>query len=617
MSTHASPTHARRQSSRRPGGTAPPSFSPRRLQLVRGVFILMFAALSLRLFALQVLDHSHYAQLSLDQVRQDLTTNALRAGIYDRHGQVLAISEPTSLVIADDMQITQPSVEAQALAGLVKVPVSRLTALLSKKGRGSGYVIVNPQLDLTDGKTVSNGNFPGIVVEDASSRSYPNGTLAQSLLGRTNASGAGSTGLEYEYQSSLAGSTGITREFVSMSGVALPSTYSRVIRPAQPGIGLELTIDAPLQFVTERALASQLRADGGLTGVAIVMDVKTGEILANASLVNTATPAGVLGPIPAWGSSVGVPGIEQTINDLAFTQAYEPGSVFKVVTFSAALSAGVITPSSVFSIPNSVIVGGRLFHDAENHGLIHLSATEVLAQSSNIGTYEIGSRVGENGLLAQVQRLGFGQVTSVNYPGETAGLLVSAAQWYASDQVALPIGQVDAVPPIQVLDAYNTIANGGVFVEPRLVRGYVQANGTTKPAPPGISRQALSPSVAMTMNQMLQQVVLAGTGTNAIIPGYRVAGKTGTASIPYPGKDLLLIGQYNASFVGYAPANNPVLSMIVVIQRPESTIFGGAAAAPVFQQVMSYALRHYGIPSSGTIVKPLSGTGASISSDVT
>jgi cell division protein FtsI (penicillin-binding protein 3) len=347
------------------------------------------------------------------------------------------------------------------------------------------------------------------------------------------------------------------------------------------------------------------------------MDVKTGEILADASLVNTKTAAGPLGPIPAWGKSVGEPGIEQTVNNLAFTQNYEPGSVFKVVTFSAALQAGLITPTTVVAVPNSVVVGGRFFHDAENHGLEHLSATQVLAQSSNIGTYEIGLRVGENGLLAQVQRLGFGQMTAVNFPGESPGLLVDAANWYTSDEVALPIGQVDAIPPIEVLDAYNSIANGGVFVEPKLVRGYVYADGTVKATPPSEKREVLSPSVAATMNTMLQQVVLDGTGTNAIIPGYSVAGKTGTASMPFPGRDQLLKGDYNASFVGFAPANDPVLSMIVVIERPQSTIYGGAVSAPIFQEVMSYALHHYGIPSNGTMVKPLKGAGANIASDVT
>jgi cell division protein FtsI (penicillin-binding protein 3) len=262
-----------------------------------------------------------------------------------------------------------------------------------------------------------------------------------------------------------------------------------------------------------------------------------------------------------------------------------------------------------------VVVGGRYFHDAENHGLERLSATEILAQSSNIGTYEIGERVGESGLLAQVERLGFGQTTDINFPDETPGLLINAQDWYASDQVALPIGQVDAVPAIQVLDAYNAIANGGVFVEPKLVRAYVTPGGAMTATPPSATHVVLSPSVDATMVKMLEQVVLDGTGTEAIIPGYEVAGKTGTATIPYPGKDQLT-NNYNATFVGFAPANNPILSMIVVIQRPLNDIYGGSVSAPVFQEVMSYALHHYGIPSTGANQKPLTGA-AAISSDVT
>ena len=611
MSAHNTSTHARTRA--QPRLARAPGYA-RRLNLLRTTFILCFALLAVRLFQIQILDHAHYSKLSVAQVRVNLTTTALRAGIYDRHGQILAISRPTSLVIADDFQITQPAHEAQAMSALVKVSVQKLTKLLSEK---NGYVVINDKLDLTDGRKLASAVFPGIVVQDSSVRSYPNGTLGQSLIGGTNAVGAGTAGLEYQYQQQLAGQTGITREFVSSSGVNLPSSISKVIRRATPGVGLELTIDSSLQFVTERALATELKSSGGVSADAVVMDVKTGEILADASLVNTKSKPGVLGPIPSWGVSVGVPGIDQTINNLPFSQAYEPGSVFKVVTFSAALQAGLITPKTVFPVPYSAVVGGRLFHDAEFHGLEHLTATQVIAQSSNIGTYEIGKLVGEAGLLAQVERLGFGQTTSLNYPGETAGLLVNASNWYASDQVALPIGQVDAVPAIQVLDAYNTVANKGVLVEPKLVRGYVYANGSTKATPPSSRRQALSPAVAATMDAMLQQVVLAGTGVSAIIPGYSVAGKTGTSSIPWPGKDLLLPGQFIASFVGFAPANNPVFSMIVVVERPLSSIYGGSIAAPVFHQVMSYALHHYGIPSDGTIVKPLTGSGASFGSDVT
>ncbi len=613
MSAHFTPTHHRVRplpvAGRRTG--ASPS---RRLKLVRAGFVLVFAALAVRLFFLQVVDHPYFSALSVGQVRVDLTTTALRAGIYDRNAQILAVSRPTSLVIADDMQISHPATEAAAMAPLVHVPVAKLTRMLSKKH--DGYVVITNDLNLASGHKVSSLVFPGIVVQSSSVRTYPSGPIATSVLGGTNAQGAGSAGLEYKYQSLLAGRTGVTRAFVSSSGVNLPSAASTVVTKAKPGVGLELTLDTSLQFVAERALARELASTGAVDGSAVVMDVKTGQILADASLVNTHTQAGVLGPVPAWGHSVGVPGIQQTINNLPFTQAYEPGSVFKVVTFSAALQQGVITPNSVFAVPNAVNVGGRYFHDAEAHGLEHLTATQILALSSNIGTYEIGSKVGEAGLLAQVERLGFGQQTPVDFPGETSGLLVSAANWHTSDQVALPIGQVDAVPPIQILDAYNTIANGGVYVAPKLVRGYVHANGTVSATPPSVHYRALSPAVDATMVSMLEQVVLAGTGTSAIIPGYSVAGKTGTASMFIPGKAQLLSGAYNATFVGFAPANAPVLSMIVVIERPQTMIFGGEVAAPVFQQVMSYALHHYGIPSNGTVVKPLTGK-ASISSDVT
>ena len=298
------------------------------MKLFRAVFILIFLLLGTRLFTLQIKDHAHYAKLSVNQVRENLTTSALRAGIYDRYGQILAVSRPTSLVIADDFQITNPLKEARAMSPIVKMPVSQLTPLLSKK---SGYVIINNALDLTDGHKLSSLGFPGVVVEDSSVRSYPNGSLATSVLGGTNASGAGSAGLEYEYQKLLAGQKGVTREFVSSSGVNLPSSHSTVIRKAKPGVGLELTLDTSLQFVTERDLARQLAATDGLTGVAIVMDVKTGEILADVSLVNTRTSAGVLGPVPAWGKSVGEPGIEQSLNNLAFTQNYEPGDRKSVV----------------------------------------------------------------------------------------------------------------------------------------------------------------------------------------------------------------------------------------------------------------------------------------------
>lgn len=611
MSVHQTSTHTRTRSQR--DVVRVKSSGPRRLLLLRAIMAACFVALGARLVLLQVADHAHYAKLSVEQVREDLTTTALRGGIYDRYGQTLAVSRPTSLVIADDFQIKHPSTEAAAMSPLVDVPVAKLTPMLS---RHSGYVVVNNALNLNDGRRVSSLAFPGVVVQNSSVRTYPDGTLATSLLGGVNASESGTSGLEYQYQKLLAGQTGITREYVSATGVALPASTATVIKKAKPGVGLELTLDSSLQYVAERDLARQMKTMDALSGLAVVMDVKTGQILADASLVNTKTNAGALGPIASWGKNVGYAGIQQTINNLPFSQAYEPGSVFKVVTFSAALQAGLITPSSVFTVPYSKYVDGRLFHDAEYHGLEHLTATQILAQSSNIGTYEIGARVGEAGILAQVQRLGFGQPTSLNFPDETNGLLVNASNWEGSDQAALPIGQVDAVPAIQVLDAYNAIANNGVFIEPKLVRAYVDANGSLKATEPSATHEVLSPSVDATMVKLLEQVVLDGTGTEAIIPGYEVAGKTGTATIPFPGKDQLT-DYYNASFVGFAPANNPTFSTIVVIERPLNDIYGASVSAPVFQEIMSYALHHYGIPSNGAVQKPLTGAAAKISSDVT
>jgi cell division protein FtsI (penicillin-binding protein 3) len=610
VSVHQTSTHTRTRTQRNTRRTAS---GPRRLMLFRAVIAAAFLALGARLVYIQVLDHAHFAKLSVEQVQEKLTTTALRGGIYDRNGQTLAVSRPTSLVIADDFQIKHPSTEAAAMSPLVGVPVAKLTSLLS---RHSGYVVINNDLNLTDGRRVSSLGFPGIVVQNSSMRTYPDGTLATSVLGSVSSSGSGNAGLEYEYQKLLAGQTGITREYVSSTGVALPASTATVVKKAKPGVGLELTMDSSLQYVAERDLARQMKSEDALSGLAVVMDVKTGQILADASLVNTKTSAGALGPIPSWGKNVGYAGIQQTVNNLPFSQAYEPGSVFKVVTFSAALQAGLITPNTVFSVPYSTMVDGRLFHDAEYHPVQQLTATQILAQSSNIGTYEVGEKVGEAGILAQVQRLGFGQPTSLDFPDETNGLLVNASDWYGSDQAALPIGQVDAVPAIQVLDAYNTIANGGVFIDPKLVRAYVEGNGTLKATPPSATHEVLSPSVNATMVKLLEQVVLDGTGTEAIIPGYEVAGKTGTATIPFPGKDQLT-DYYNASFVGFAPANNPTFSMIVVLQRPLNDIYGASVSAPVFQEVMSYALHHYGIPSNGAVQKPLTGAAAKISSDVT
>jgi cell division protein FtsI (penicillin-binding protein 3) len=311
------------------------------------------------------------------------------------------------------------------------------------------------------------------------------------------------------------------------------------------------------------------------------MDSHTGDILAMANLVA--------------GSGGKVVEAEQ---NLALSQVYEPGSVFKVVTFSAALADGTISPSTVLTVPNFLNIDGWVFHDAESHATEQLSASQILAQSSNIGTIEIAEALGKEQLAAQIAALGFGEPTGLGFPGESVGLVKQdPSQWAGSDIGSTPIGQDDAVTAQQVLDMINTVATGGTFVAPRLVRATVSSDGSVTATPAASTHRVISPQVSTELTQMMEQVVQDGTAVSAGVPGYTVAGKTGTAQVPDPVHGGYISGAYMATFAGFAPAENPVLSAIVVLSQP-TPIFGGVVAAPVFSQVMQYALHRYGVPTS-------------------
>ncbi len=552
-----------------------------------------------RLVDVQVLHSNSYQAQAHGESAITVSLPAVRGGIYARDGSPLALSVPTDDVVADDFQIAHPVRTADALAPLLHVSAATLAAQLHEH---SGYVILARQLPQATVETITNDSLPGITLIADSKREVPNGNLASPVIGFTNAAGKGAAGIEYGDNHSLAGSAGKETIMESPGGVALPQSPVTNQVATSPGTGLELTLDTQVQYESEQALAQAIETSNSVSGTAIVMDVKTGEILSMANLVathpaalgattTTTPPAG--GVVPIGPNDA----VNEAPSNLAVTQLYEPGSVFKLVTFSAALQDGLINPNSVFSVPDQIELDGSAFHDAEPHPTEALTATEILAQSSNIGTSEIAQGVGEQRLLNQVKTLGFGQPTGLAFPGESSGLLATAANWEPTDYVSLPIGQVDAVNALQVLDAYNTVANGGTYVAPKLVQAKVSPSGAVSKTAPSPTHQVLSSSVDSELNSMLQQVVNEGTGTSAAVPGYTVAGKTGTAQIPTQGQDSYVAGAYMASFVGFAPAANPTLSMIVVLDRP-TPIFGGTVAAPVFSQIMSYALHRYDIPTT-------------------
>jgi cell division protein FtsI (penicillin-binding protein 3) len=621
---------------------------------MRIVLAIVFIVLVGRLVSVQEFSHQHYASLSASQLTQTVAVPAVRGGVYDRNGEVLAETVVKQTVVGDPLLITHPASVADALAPVLGVPSDQLRTELSEH---SGFVYLAHRVSDAVAAKVTSLNLAGINLVPETQRVEPDGLLASPLVGTVNWEGEGASGLEYQYQSLLAGKAGSKSLLEAPDGVALPGSNSTVA--ATPGTGLELTIDESIQYVAEQALAAEVAASHAFSGTAVVMDVKTGDILAMANMQSTAgsvtTGAGApkATPPPAGAPATGATGagtsgahstetaitgspaarsgsgptlisqadtlpagIEEAPSNSAVTQVYEPGSVFKLVTFSAALSDKVVTPNQVIPVPSSLPMGTYTFHDAEAHGLLHLTAGGILAQSSNIGTIEIAEGLGENRLLGQISNLGFGKTTGLDFPGESVGLVPGASAWTGTSIGSTPIGQDDAVTAQQLLDAYNSVANGGVFVAPRLVRATVSPSGAVTAAKTSRTRRVIAPTTNAQLVSMLEGVVTSGTGTEAAIDGYTVAGKTGTAQIPNPDHLGYISGAYVGSFAGFAPAEDPVLSAVVVLQHP-TPIYGGAVAAPVFSTIMSYALHHYGIPTTAAATPAASTTAIGATGTIT
>jgi len=547
------------------------------MRVVAAVVVVAATGLAVRLTVVQVVDGARYAAYVKGEVEHEVALSAARGAIYDSSGDVLAVSVPRTDVVADDFQITRPDSEARTLARLLGVAAGPLRRELSEH---NGYVVV--ARDLTDARVarIETRDLAGLSFIGDTVRVSTGGAVFQPLLGGVNAAGIGDSGVEAADNDLLAGKPG--RELVALApgGYTLPAAPTDVT-PAKPGTGLVLTIDEPLQVEVYKDLAAQMARTHAKSGIAVVMDVHTGAILAMVDLV--AGPHG---------------SIEPAESNLAATSVYQPGSAMKLVTVTAALEAGLITPSTVFTVPDSIVVGGYRFADAEAHPTEQLTVAQILAQSSNVGTIEIAQRLGLARLAAGLTTLGFGRLTGLGWPGESAGIVGSPSTWYGSAAAAVPIGTGIAVTPLQVLDAYNTVANGGVFVAPRLVAGTVDSDAPEDLVAAPAGERTIAASTVAALVPMLEGVVQDGTAVRAHIPGYTVAGKTGTAQVPETTRRGYILGDWNATFVGFVPAQDPQLSGIVVLNHP-TPIYGGLVSAPVFSQIMRYSLRRFDIaPSS-------------------
>ena len=546
------------------------------------LLMLAFAGMGARLFFLQIVEAPAYAKLASSQRAAVITFPARRGTILARGGESLGISVDLQTVYADPSLVEAPAREARRLAPVLDMGTRRIARLLRGTRPGSRFEYVARQIGPRKAAAVRRLDLPGIYLEAEPKRLYPNRRLASQVLGFVGTDGAGLAGIENQYESILRGRPGRMTLEQDPSGRPLPQADFSYDRPTA-GRSLFLTIDKDIQYLTELALADAARRYGAQSGTAIVMAPGTGEVLAMAN-------------VPSFDPNSFAEAPQEAQRNRAVTDVFEPGSAYKIVAAAAALEERVVTPRTTFVVPDELPYADRVFHDSHWHETEEMTVAEIIEQSSNVGTIKIGLELGGERLDDYVRRFGFGTPTGLDFPGESGGIVLPRKDWSGSTIATVPIGQGIAVTAMQMASAYSTLANDGVWVEPQLLHATVDGEGRAHRSAPSDPRRVVSRRTARQMTKILTGVVDEGTGIEAQIPGYEVAGKTGTAQKPLPTGGYG--NSYVATFAGYAPARDPQVAVIVVLDDPVP-IWGGLTAAPTFRTITQFALRHLGVPPTG------------------
>ncbi len=578
------PLRPRREPGTRRTRGLSPAVRTRRNKVGLGFMVALLVVVVGKLVVLQGIDGGAYAQAAESDRMHTFDLTAIRGEILDRDGNRLAYSVQASRVVADPTIVPDPERTALALTTLLDVPASVLTEKLSGSGR---YVVLAGQVDTATTDAIAELQLPGIFFEDDPVRLYPAGTVGGQIVGFVGRDGDGLAGVEQRYQQVLAGTDGQRRVEVGAGGRPIPSGIDE-LTPAVDGGAVQLTIDEDLQYTVQQRLG-QACADGATTqGSAVVLDVHTGEVAAMATCPGY-DPARAGTTDPAL------------LGNPAVSDVFEPGSVMKAVTLSAAIEEGHATPDTVLSVPGHIQAGDRVVTDAHDHAPIDWTVTGILAKSSNVGTIMLAREVGDARLEQYMRAFGLGSTTGIELPGESAGILQDSADWTASRAANVPIGQGVSVTALQMASVYQTIANGGVRIPPRLVSSVTAADGTVTRVPRPAGSRVISTSTADQMAYMLEAVVgPGGTAPLGAVAGFRVAGKTGTAQRANPECSCYDGGGYFTTFVGFAPADAPRYVIAVDLERPSSSAEGGQVAAPVFADLMQYALTSADVLPSGT-----------------
>ncbi|MGH3040513.1 MAG: peptidoglycan D,D-transpeptidase FtsI family protein [Gaiellaceae bacterium] len=547
----------------------------RRIRLLVAVFAVVFVAASVRVAWLQAVKAQTLDRLATSQHREELDVPARRGTIFDRLGVQLAFGERATTVYANPKQIANPRETAIAVGEELGLDPGKLYPPLAD--RSKGFVYVARKADPEKADALEARELAGIGFYPEERRVYPQQAIASEVVGYAGTENRGLSGLELQLDEELSGEDG--------SKTIVRDPFGRTIdvvesNPVENGKDVFLTIDNTIQGRVERVLRHTLARWGAKSASAVVLDPRTGGVLALA--VEPGFDANDYPTVAKWE--------QERLRNTAVTDTYEPGSTFKIVTVGGVLESNIVSPSTKFRLPDKLPVADRVIHDALPRGTQTMTVSQILSRSSNVGVVTLALQLQREGLSEWIRRFGFGRKTGLDFPGESRGIVKRPEEWSGSTIGNVPIGQGIAVTPMQMAAAYGAIANGGVWHQPHLVD---RIEGSERATPK--RRRVLSAQTARQLTRMLRGVVEEGSGTYARVPGYRVAGKTGTAAKPDPNGGYS-DSRYVASFVGFAPASRPRLVVLVTVDEPRGAIWGGTVAAPPFAEIAHFALQYLEIP---------------------
>ncbi len=567
-----------------------------RTLIVAGCLAVAFLGLSGRLAYLQIVKHEEYLRLAEGQHAKAIPLKAKRGAILDRHGQVLAVSSAAETLFALPARVDSPARLARRLAPILEEPADDLARRLQSAKR---LVFLKRRLPPPVAQAVRDLAEPALGFVEESLRLYPNRELAAHVVGFEGAEGRGLGGIEQAWDAQLAGREGralVERDALGRDVSGVP----RVLKAARPGRGVVLTLDATLQYVAEKEVDAAWRRTRSRAAMAVVMDPRTGELLAVAIR-------------PTFNPNAFSAATDDERRNRAVTDPFEPGSTFKVILAAAALEEGVVRPTDrIYGENGAIKVASATIHDWKKYGW--LTFAEVLQNSSNVGSIKVGLSLGKDRYYRYISGFGFGVPTGVGLPGESRGQLRPPERWSGLSLATLSIGQEISVTALQMVAAFAAVANDGRLVQPQIVKAVLDPQGREVQAlEPRVVRQVIAPDTARVLTGLMTRVVSDGTGHNAAIAGFDVAGKTGTAQKLDPATRRYSRAPGVLSFVGFVPADDPRLAMLVMLDEPKNEKWGSEAAAPIFAAIGREALRHLQVPPRDTgpvqIVRAEAGAG--------